>query len=170
MFVNIWSIKDKLKQKQNNYINNLLGWNTSPEDKNVVNLIYRNDYLKKKSFRDVRQVGDFLRDLLQVGNFLHNLRQVGGFLRDLRQVGCFLRDLRQVDDFLRDLRQVGDFFRNIRQVGGFLRDLRQVGNFLRDLRQVGDFLRILPVSTTNKTDHNDITETLSKAAALNIRY
>jgi hypothetical protein len=40
VFVNIWSIKDKLKQKQNNYINSLLGLNTSPEDKNVVNLIY----------------------------------------------------------------------------------------------------------------------------------
>ena len=33
-----------------------------------------------------------------------------------------------------------------------------------DLRQVGGFLRILRLSSTNKTDHHDITEVLLKVA------
>ena len=32
--------------------------------------------------------------------------------------------------------------------------------FVSDLRQVGGFLRVLPISSTNKTDHHDITEIL----------
>jgi hypothetical protein len=37
-------------------------------------------------------------------------------------------------------------------------------NFVSDLRQVGGFLRVTPVSSTNKTDHQDITEILLKVA------
>ena len=33
-----------------------------------------------------------------------------------------------------------------------------------DLRQVGGFLRVHPVSSTNKSDHHDITEILLKVA------
>jgi hypothetical protein len=36
--------------------------------------------------------------------------------------------------------------------------------FVSDLRQVCGFLIGNPVSTTNKTDHHDITEILSKVA------
>jgi len=36
--------------------------------------------------------------------------------------------------------------------------------FLSDLRQIGGFHRILWVSSTNKTDHHDITERLLKVA------
>ena len=34
--------------------------------------------------------------------------------------------------------------------------------FVRDLRQLGGFLRVLPASSTNTTDRNDITEILLK--------
>ena len=36
--------------------------------------------------------------------------------------------------------------------------------FVSDLRQIGDFPRDSPVSSTNKTDRNDITEILLKVA------
>ena len=36
--------------------------------------------------------------------------------------------------------------------------------FVSDLQKVGGFLRVLPSSSTNKTDHHDITEILLKVA------
>ena len=36
--------------------------------------------------------------------------------------------------------------------------------FVSDLQQVGGFFSGTPVSSTNKTDHNDITEILLKVA------
>ena len=36
--------------------------------------------------------------------------------------------------------------------------------FVSDLRQVSVFLPVLPVSSTNKTDHHDIAEILLKVA------
>jgi hypothetical protein len=39
-----------------------------------------------------------------------------------------------------------------------------VMQFVCDLRQVGGFLRVHPVSSTNKSDHHDITEILLKVA------
>ena len=39
-----------------------------------------------------------------------------------------------------------------------------VVEFETDLRQVGGFFRVLPVSSTTKTDHHDITEILLKVA------
>ena len=41
---------------------------------------------------------------------------------------------------------------------------RIVKKFVSDLRQVGGLLRVLTVSSTNKTDHHDITEILLKVA------
>jgi len=43
-----------------------------------------------------------------------------------------------------------------------------VMKFVSDLRQVGGFLRGLRISSTNKTDHHDITEILLKVALNNI--
>jgi protein subunit release factor B len=37
-----------------------------------------------------------------------------------------------------------------------------------DLRQVDGFLWVLPVSSTNKTDHHDITEILLKVTVIDI--
>jgi hypothetical protein len=42
-------------------------------------------------------------------------------------------------------------------------------DLISDLRQVGGFLRVLPVSSTNKTDHHDITEILLKVALNTIK-
>jgi hypothetical protein len=41
--------------------------------------------------------------------------------------------------------------------------------FVSDLRQYGSFLRGPPVSSTNKTDHHDITEILLKVALNSIK-
>jgi hypothetical protein len=41
--------------------------------------------------------------------------------------------------------------------------------FVSDLWQVGGFPRVSPVSSTNKTDHHDITEILLKVALNTIK-
>jgi hypothetical protein len=41
--------------------------------------------------------------------------------------------------------------------------------FVSDLWQVGGFLWVSPVSSTNKTDHHDITEILLKVALNTIK-
>jgi len=46
---------------------------------------------------------------------------------------------------------------------------RIVKKFVSDLRQVGGLLRVLTVSSTNKTDHHDITEILLKVALNTIK-
>ena len=48
--------------------------------------------------------------------------------------------------------------------GGVYSIQHYVIKVVNDLGQVGGFLRVLPVTSTNKTDHHDITDILLKVA------
>jgi hypothetical protein len=50
------------------------------------------------------------------------------------------------------------------RVHGEVYSIQYMISFVNDLRQISGFLLILPVTSTNKTDHRDITEILLKVA------
>jgi hypothetical protein len=60
------------------------------------------------------------------------------------------------------------FWNNLHQVRSKSIEVYKLQHYViklvSDLRQVGGFLRILRLSSTNKTDHHDITEVLLKVA------